>query len=467
MKKLVIFLIIVAVIGIGVGISYPIRYKMELDSTTSELEDLSNMRRRVMEELQIEPGDEAVETAEPQAEATEAAREPDAEATQPPEAVEGTQPPEGMAMQSPEETATQPPEEAIQPPEGTTTQPPEDMATQPPEGATEAPAETAQPGEATQPPAEIAEATQVPEGSATQPPEAEGTQPPEEIVTQPPGEAATQPPEATDAVEATAPPVTPTPGIMDLIINDVGNVTPTPLVTSTPRPTPTPTPSPRPDRDVRTRDEADSFKAKEKIRLDKEKILPELKDIYALNNDLVGWLYIEDTNVDYPVVQCDDGKYYLSHDFYGKSNANGQIILEDKCDPYTPSYNLVISGHHMNSGAMFGRLGLYKDKAYWENHKIVEFDTLMARKRYIIFAGFYSADYDEHEEGFRYSADIQYKLECDQWLGEIRDNQIYDTGIEAEFGDEFITLTTCDHSRRHNGRFVLVARRIREGEKFE
>lgn len=476
MKKLIIFLIIIAVIGIGVGISYPIRYKLELDSNNNELEDLSNMRRRVMEELQIEPGEEAggeaEATAEPRAEATEPAGQPEMEPTRPPEAVEVTQPPEKAAQ--PAEAVTQPPEGATQPP-AETAQPGE--ATQPPEAeATQIPEDVTQPheAEATQPPEETV--GQPSEEAATQPPEEAVTQPPEEVVTQPPEtvtrppEEAIQSPEATAAVEAvqvTAPPVTPTPGIMDLIINDVGNVTPTPLVTSTPRPTPSPTPSPRPDRDVRTRDEADSFKAKEKIKLDKEKILPELKDIYALNNDLVGWLYIEDTNVDYPVVQCDDGKYYLSHDFYGKSNANGQIILEDKCDPYTPSYNLVISGHHMNSGAMFGRLGLYKDKTYWENHKIVEFDTLMARKRYIIFAGFYSADYDEHEEGFRYSADIQYKLEADQWLGEIRDNQIYDTGIEAEFGDEFITLTTCDHSRRHNGRFVLVARRIREGEKFE
>ena len=84
-----------------------------------------------------------------------------------------------------------------------------------------------------------------------------------------------------------------------------------------------------------------------------------------------------------------------------------------------------------------------------------------------LIGAFYSADYNENEEGFRYSADIQYKLDADMWLGEIKANQIYDTGVEVEFGDEFITLTTCDHSRRHNGRFVVVARRIREGEKIQ
>ena len=252
---------------------------------------------------------------------------------------------------------------------------------------------------------------------------------------------------------------------MDLIIDDVVIRTATPNPTSTPTPTPSPSPSPTPDRSLR--DDPDTFKDKEKIRLDEDRILPELKEIYALNHDLVGWLYIEDTNIDYPVVQAEDGKFYLNHDFYGRSNANGQIILEDKCDPYTPSYNLVISGHHMNSGAMFGRLGRYKDRDYWESHKIVEFDTLMARKRYVIFGAFYSADYNENEKGFRYSADIQYKLDADRWLQEIRNNQIYETGVDAEFGDEFITLTTCDHSRRYDGRFVVVARRIREGERIQ
>ena len=76
-------------------------------------------------------------------------------------------------------------------------------------------------------------------------------------------------------------------------------------------------------------------------------------------------------------------------------------------------------------------------------------------------------DYDEDEEGFRYNAVIDYKMDCDQWLSEIKENQLYDTGIEVEFGDEFVTLTTCDRSRHRNGRFVVVCRKIREGETFE
>lgn len=428
MKTLKVLLILVAVVCIGVAVSYPIRYKLELDSNNSELEDLSSMRRRVMEEQHVGLDAEPPEVPE--------ATEP-AEVTETPEATEIAE-----ATEAPEVTE---PAEVTEAPE----------ATEPAE-ATEAP-EVKEPAEGTEAPAPTEAAPDAETPSPTQAAAPEDTVLPED----------TYKPADTIAPEDTYKPAEATaiPGIEAFLLEEGAIDTPSPRPTSTPTPTPSPSPSPTPDRSVR--DDADTFKDKQKIRLDEDLILPELKEIYALNNDLVGWLYIEDTNIDYPVVQSDDGKFYLTHDFYGRSNANGQIILEDKCDPYTPSYNLVLSGHHMNSGAMFGRLGRYKDRDYWETHKIVEFDTLMARKRYVVFGAFYSADYDEHEEGFRYSADIQYKLDADMWLDEIRANQIYETGVDAEFGDEFITLTTCDHSRRYDGRFVVVARRIREGERIQ
>ena len=236
----------------------------------------------------------------------------------------------------------------------------------------------------------------------------------------------------------------------------------TPIPTSTPFATAVP--SPTPDRFVRTG--ALAYDMKEKVELDESKILPELKEIYELNHDLIGWITIPNADVDYPVVQSSDRKYYLEHDFYGEPNNHGQIILDGKCDPYTPSYNLSLSGHNMLNGTMFAKLLYYGSQAFWRAHKIVEFDSLMERKEYVVFACFYSADYDEDEEGFRYSADIRYKQDADAWLEEIRENRIYDTGIDAEFGDEFITLTTCTTQRQKNGRFVLVCRRLREGESF-
>ena len=467
-------LIAVAVICIGVALSYPIRYKMELDSNNSELEDLSSMRRRVMEEQHIGEEDtdgwpEEIPTEVPAEQEPPVEQEPTTE-QEPPTDQEPT------VVQEPPAEQVLPIDEVL----------PEETLSPDAPSAVIVPAQTEVPPE--QPPVgtprvDVSETMQVRTEATGETPEPASTQSVEEGRTSAPTPA--QPRAMGETPEPTAAPtdglgITPaptgessqstevpvvTPGLFELMLNDVIVPTDTPAASSTPVPV-TPSPSPTPDRSLR--DDPDTYKAKAKVKLDESKILPELKEIYALNHHLVGWLYIDDTNIDYPVVQNkEDRTFYLNHDFYGKSNANGQIMMEDKCDPWTPSYNLVLSGHHMNSGAMFGKLGKYKDKAYWETHKIVEFDTLMARKRYVVFAAFYSADYNENEKGFRYSADIQYKMDADLWLGEIQANQIYETGIKAEFGDEFITLTTCDHSRRSNGRFVVVARRIREGEKIQ
>ena len=264
-----------------------------------------------------------------------------------------------------------------------------------------------------------------------------------------------------------SPAPTPTPRFEDMLLEFVPEGMDEHGLRGTKMPTPVPTvePTPTPDRSIRK--DALPYPAKEKVTLDRKKILPELQDIYLINQDLVGWLNIPDTIIDYPVVQCADREFYLDHDFYRKENINGQIILDTTCDAWTPSYNLIISGHHMKNGSMFGNLPLYTSKSYWEKHKIIHFDTLMTRSDYVVFAAFYSADYDEDEKGFRYSADIQYRLDAEMWLEEVWENQLYDTGVDARFGDEFITLTTCNRARHRNGRFVIVARKLREGETIE
>ena len=529
MKFWRILLILVVVVCIGVAVSYPIRYKVELDKTNEEMEELSGMRRRVLDAMEAESrADAAPETTD----ASEAA--PEAEPSEPseaePEAAPGSEPyesseaePEAAPGSEPYESSEAEPVQAAEVPvQSTPEQADASLAAEPEQqAAVESEpaqqdnmeetlpepvekAETAPAAEAAEPQPDGTEvptaAEQAPADQPSKAPvqdaeEASSAEPAELVEVEAEGELEAQElpgtestsGETADAAMAAAPDgeaqaptstaeptptptpsptpsPTPTPGIMDLIINDPDIATPTPVPTATPKPTPSPTPSPTPDRKLR--DDPDTYRDKEKIVLDEDQILPELRDIYNLNHDLIGWLYIAGTNIDYPVVQHRDREYYLRRDFYGNENANGQIILDAGCDPYTPSYNLVISGHHMNSGAMFGLLQQYKEFDFWKTHKIIEFDSLMERKEYVVFAAFYSADYDENEEGFRYSVNIQFKIDAESWLKEIRDYKIYDTAIDVAYGDEFITLTTCDHSRRNDGRFVVVARRIREGEKI-
>ena len=231
---------------------------------------------------------------------------------------------------------------------------------------------------------------------------------------------------------------------------------------------PGPTPKPTPDRTARSGPLP--YPMKPKVTLNPDSILEELRDIYAINQDLVGWLTIPGTDIDYPVVQADSPEgmdYYLTHDFYGESNRNGALILDYECDPYTPSYNLIVSGHHLTNGMMFSYLTDFEKQSFWEKHRTVQFDTLMERQTYVIVAAFRSAAYKDNERGFRYSANIQYKLECEQWLKQVYENQLYDTGVDAEWGDLFLTLTTCNKIYHPEGRFVLVTRRLREGEDID
>lgn len=238
------------------------------------------------------------------------------------------------------------------------------------------------------------------------------------------------------------------------------------VVTATPEPTTAPTPSPTPDR--RVNNGIKTWNNVEKIALDESKILPQYRDLYALNNEMVGWLTVSATKIDYPVMQTEDDTYYLTHDFMHNNNANGLLILDSHCDAYTPSYNLVVSGHNRKNNTMFSDLyEYYKDKRHWEAHKTIQFDSLMEERTYIVFAAFFSADYDVDEEGFRYNADIQYNVDMNMWLSEINQYKLYDTGIDVKFGDQVLTLTTCNSTRRQNGRFVVVCRRLREGEVVE
>ena len=449
-----ILLIIVAVVCFGVALSYPIRYRLAQNENNANMEELSALRAKT-QQTEADADDTTAEgtPADEGASGVEAdgSAEGDADARRDTGAEDGIEEDtEDEAGEDEDDVPQMPKRPTLAPEIGTEAQ-------SGPEG--DAPAETDAP-----------RADGPKEVSAPGEPEAD------------PQDAAPTPGEAyagagedgsPEAVETAAPTPEPTPegtpvpnpDLELLLLEGFVTPSPTPRVTPVPQDYVTPEPSPTPVWDEYTGPLP--YPMLDKIELDKSQMLPELREIYALNNDLVGWITIPGTVVDYPVVQCEDSDYYLEHDFYGNANINGQIILDTLCDPYTPSYNLILSGHHMKNGSMFGDLPEYRNKNYWEKHKLIEFDSLMFRKQYVVFACFYSADYDEDEEGFRYNADIQYNMEAKKWLREIEINQLYDTEIDVQFGDEFITLTTCNRARHRNGRFVVVARKVREGETIQ
>ena len=198
----------------------------------------------------------------------------------------------------------------------------------------------------------------------------------------------------------------------------------------------------------------------EEIR-DENGMLVEYGKIYEQNNDLVGWIRIDGTVVDYPVMQTsvDNRDYYLRRDFDGADATRGCIYVREECDVFTPSDNVTIYGHKMHDGSMFAVLLDYADKAVWEDNSLISFDTLYEYHTYQIFAVFNTTA--TVDEGFKYHRmeNAANKAEFDKFIATCKELAFYDTGITPQYGDKIICLSTCDYSLE-NGRFVVAAVRI-------
>jgi sortase B len=190
-------------------------------------------------------------------------------------------------------------------------------------------------------------------------------------------------------------------------------------------------------------------------------ILPEFAQLYTMNNDLVGWIRIPGTNIDYPMMQTPGRPdYYLRRDFNKKKATHGCIYAKEECDLLN-SDNVTIYGHYMRNGSMFAALGKYKKEAFWNENKTILLDTLTHRREYEIFAVFVTSA--SQGKGFRYHTFIEADSQAnyDNFVSQCKALSLYDTGITPQYGEKLITLSTCEKSLT-NGRLVVVARLIEE-----
>ena len=191
-------------------------------------------------------------------------------------------------------------------------------------------------------------------------------------------------------------------------------------------------------------------------------ILDEYKTLYSKNKRLIGWLKIDDTNIDYPVMQTENNEYYLDHNFNQEYDKNGSLFLDCDCNVYPRSTNMIIYGHHMKSGSMVGNLQQYAKESYGKKHSVIEFDTIYEKATYQVMYVFRSQVYNEDDVVFKYYQFIEANSEeeFNFYMKEMASMRLYDTGVTANFGDSLLTLSTCDSSQT-DGRFVVVAKRIK------
>ena len=132
------------------------------------------------------------------------------------------------------------------------------------------------------------------------------------------------------------------------------------------------------------------------------------------------------------------------------------------CDVFPQSTNMIIYGHHMKSGNMFGNLQKFAKESYWKDHPTISFDTIYEKGTYEVMYAFYSKVYDNDDLVFKYYQFINANsdAEFNYYMDEMKNLSLYDTGVTAKYGDTLLTLSTCDHSQQ-DGRFAVVAKKVR------
>lgn len=183
--------------------------------------------------------------------------------------------------------------------------------------------------------------------------------------------------------------------------------------------------------------------------------------VYEQNSDLVGWITIDGTNINYPVMQTkDEPDFYLKRGFDKSYSEYGVPYLQWDCD-VTSSDNLVIYGHNMKNGTMFSDLERYADETFYKEHKYIRFDTLSDYRTYEIFAVFRTTAYSD--DGFKYYSfvDADDAEDFNNFIEKCKELSLYDTGVTAEYGDKLLTLSTCEYTRT-NGRLVVIAKLVKD-----
>lgn len=199
-------------------------------------------------------------------------------------------------------------------------------------------------------------------------------------------------------------------------------------------------------------------------------VIGEYLGYYETNSDFVGYVSIYPI-IQYPVVQSNNNEFYLEHNFEKVPTANGTIFADWECEftPATRPPNIIIYGHNLITKHFFQPLKYYRESMdYLIEHPTVQFDTLYERGTYKIFSVFLTNTLEMHGEVFDYwsSENMTFKSKShfDNYIAECIDRSYYYTGVDMQYGDEILILSTCDFSMFSDMRLVVAARRVRDNE---
>ncbi|MCL1981568.1 MAG: class B sortase [Clostridiales bacterium] len=195
-------------------------------------------------------------------------------------------------------------------------------------------------------------------------------------------------------------------------------------------------------------------------------MLARFAELYAQNDDLVGWVRVPNTVIDYPIVYCSDNAYYLKHDFLKRPSAGGAPFLDNSADLLEKNQNLSLYAHYMRNGTMFTALHNYKDIEYYKSYPLFEFDSLYDESLYKIFSVFYMAG--NHTDEFFYYYPTSHFADDEAFMrhvDQLTTRSIFTTGVDVAPGDQIVLMTVCTYET-DNLRLVVAGRKIRDGESI-
>ncbi|MDO5557919.1 MAG: class B sortase [Clostridia bacterium] len=208
----------------------------------------------------------------------------------------------------------------------------------------------------------------------------------------------------------------------------------------------------------------DEIEISEEHSGDKTEMMLKIEELRKINEEIVGWVKIEGTDISFPVLQGKDNSFYLTHNYKKEHSGFGSIFLDKDYDFSKPSSNLLIYGHRdTKGGTMFEGLVNYKNEDFYREHPNIKFATTQEDSEYEIISVFLSRVYYKSEKNvFRYYffVDAENEKEYNDYVENSKKASMYNIDKTANFGDQLLTLSTCEYSQE-DGRLAIVARKIK------
>jgi sortase B len=199
-------------------------------------------------------------------------------------------------------------------------------------------------------------------------------------------------------------------------------------------------------------------------------MLSEFYTLYDQNPDIKGFLTIPGTPVQNPVVQSSDNEYYLEHTFDKQANGYGTLFLDFRDVINPQSQSLIIYGHNMADGSMFGQLNKFQEIDTYKTSSVIDFNTLYGDYKWKIFATFMANTDPKQGYVFNYlDTDFSSESAFTAYINEVRARSLFNIpSVDVKPDDKILTLSTCAYELPNGAeREVIMARRVRDGESLD